>query len=220
MLWTSAAWNYILALLQRNHLPALRRPDVRALSNRNTLAHWSHQPNQPLVEIAYICNPDDAAQTNRARAFFSGAFGTNAPPTWYISPAIPGPPAGCPTVKYTDLKTPPGKGIGTTLAHTFVWREFVRRHQQGYLVVFENDAVCAVDDCGVAIRKALQQAKGAFVYLGWCSMDANADPIITLTPPWCLHGYALTAHAARYGERVFAFGCTAMTHNICLLGSF
>jgi hypothetical protein len=180
---------------------AQQHPPMRAWGSNDITAHLPNNAPQPLVEMAYICNPKDAAQTERARAFFDGAFGADSPPPpWHLFPAISGPPGGCPTASFTD-KAGPAKGIGIKISHKLVWSDFVRRHHHGYLVVFENDAVCAVDNCGAAIKKALAQAKSAFVFLGWCNMAADADPRTTRTPPWCSHGYALTAHAARYARQ-------------------
>jgi len=211
LLWASGVSYYLLSWFGYPSLPSysnaaqrgrmmLEVPQQPHHHQPSRSSRGSHEPHMhALVEMAYICDPQNTTQTDRARAFVAGAFGAADPPAWHLFPAIHGPPGGCPTVAFTDKHAWPAKGIGTTLAHTLVWREFVRRHlhRHGYLVVFENDVVCAVDNCGAAIKKALAQAKSAFVFLGWCSMLADADPRTTQTPPWCLHGYALTAHAAR-----------------------
>jgi len=220
LLWASNVSNYLLPWFGHPSPPLYSNAALRGrvmLEIPQQPHH--HQPPRSshmhaLVEMAYICDPQNTTQTDRARAFVAGAFGAADPPAWHLFPAIHGPPGGCPTVAFTDKHAWPAKGIGTTLAHTLVWREFVRRHhhRHGYLVVFENDVVCAVDNCGAAIKKALAQAKSAFVFLGWCSMLADADPRTTQTPPWCLHGYALTAHAARYDGLLGLPGRCFTTH--------
>jgi hypothetical protein len=70
----------------------------------------------------------------------------------------------CPTTKnmttFTDSAHSEDKIVGITMAHSRIIRDFSNRHrsgqEKGHLVVFENDARCAVPNCG---DRALDQIR-------------------------------------------------------------
>jgi hypothetical protein len=99
-------------------------------------------------------------------------------------------------------RKPWGFQRGLTIAHKEVWEEFVQNHLHiphnqsastlPVLVVFEDDAICVMENCQNVTMKWLQSMSTDLAYLGWCSMDKAAR-----IPPVCTHAYAVSVHGAR-----------------------
>ena len=96
------------------------------------------------------------------------------------------------------------------MSHLLVWREFIRRYDGlndlDYIVIFENDATCAVQQRsrGFVAQNELKHSTSDFVFLGWCDEYRDGAFLKNTVAPMCLHAYAMNLIAAKaLSARVF-----------------
>jgi len=108
----------------------------------------------------------------------------------------------CPTYQPNEINPThwPDKIVGITMAHKRIWEDFAARNanqtssdNSPFLVIFEKDAMCAVEGCGNHALKAIQGAKEDLVYLGWCWQKLQTGNF-----PRCAHAYAVSVRGAKF----------------------
>jgi len=105
----------------------------------------------------------------------------------------------CPTYHPKEINPThwPDKIVGITVAHKRIWEDFALRYSNQtsdnspFLIVFEKDALCAVENCGHIALNVLSSAREDLVYLGWCWQQ-----LATGLYPRCTHAYALSVRGA------------------------
>lgn len=191
--------------------------------DENTIAEYTDKPNKvkfatwtlirkSILGVAVIANVDNKAKQSRLGTFINTTFTDEhiRRRVEYWEPFIRTKP--CPTPSkhpYSDSKHNTSKVLAITLSHYVIWQEFWRLHSWSvcptadcdpYLVIFEGDAQCGVQDCGAVTAQVLRTSKSDIVYLGWCDGfkrirdDAKKQ---LYGPPYCTHAYAITARAAK-----------------------
>ena len=106
----------------------------------------------------------------------------------------------CPTHQQReDPNHTADKIVGITMAHKRIWEDFAARNanqtasdNSPFLIVFERDALCAVEDCGNHALNAIQSAREDLIYLGWCWQKLPTGDF-----PRCAHAYAVSARGAK-----------------------
>jgi len=94
------------------------------------------------------------------------------------------------------------KLVGVTTYHKMIWEEFVRRAEKmesnasrsledPYMIVFEQDAVCGIPNCGDLALQQVQETTADILYLGWCTQKNE------WSCPHCAHAYALSIKGAK-----------------------
>jgi len=122
-----------------------------------------------VAEVAIIIDAADEQQRKEASKFASTHFKRlvvhGVPIRKWGSVIAKG--LECPTFHpKTDPTHWPDKIIGTTMAHKRIWENFAARNanqtssdNSPFLIIFEKDAMCAVEDCGNYALDALQSAR-------------------------------------------------------------
>ena len=142
--------------------------------------------SQIIWEVGVIVDLQNTAKVSRNDKHIKSAFAGVAPVHYWSALRRAG---DCPTSNVKARADPwhSVEGIiSSCLAHMFVWIEANRRYKADtagskYLLVFEDDAVCAVRDCAAATDRALAQAGGKV----WARQDATprTQPSPHLLPP-------------------------------------
>jgi len=157
---------------------------------------WKWSPLD--IEVALITDTTNQDKVSQGYVFLDETFpesGTFHPNTYLWSGLWA---EECPThpMENTDKDHNGSKIIGTTMAHYQIWQEFYRRHQdsenpQQRIIIFEDDAECAVPNCGDIAIKQLLKVDYDIVWLGWCWYYGG------WIPPFCLHAYSINVRAAK-----------------------
>jgi hypothetical protein len=72
------------------------------------------------------------------------------------------------------------------------YKNGIRIYDEDIIIIFEDDAISAIDDLNNTIIEELHDMKNIdILYLGWCE-GRTARPV-----PLCMHAYAITRNAAR-----------------------
>ena len=100
-------------------------------------------------EIALIVDPSDTEKVKKSTAFLQESFPGQIYQQWSGVHAD-----RCPTINPLGMDEwhPAAKLVGIAMAHKRIWEEFLftdsSTDEDAYLIIFEDDALCAVDRCG------------------------------------------------------------------------
>ena len=160
----------------------------------------AHGPVSSIWEVGVIVDLHNPTKVSRSDRYIKSAFAGAAPVHYWHALHRPG---DCPTSNVSaraNEKHPAEAIISTTLSHSFVWVEARRRLANAtaaataasvpgaaYLLVLEDDAVCAARDCAAATDRALAQAGGKVWHMGvdrWPAWKPCMHPLTCRrTPP-------------------------------------
>ena len=104
----------------------------------------------------------------------------------------------CPRSKpYVDEYHTASKMVGISMAHLRVLRDFHHRMKlsmdQNVLIVFEEDAICGVPNCGERALNEVMSSKVDFLQMSWC-FGENKDSTDATT--LCAQAYTVTVKGA------------------------
>eukprot|EP01036_Dinobryon_divergens_P026758 gene26758-35441_t len=104
----------------------------------------------------------------------------------------------CPrSMPYVDAFHTSKKMVGISMAHLRVLRDFHHRMKlsmdQNVLMIFENDAICGVPNCGERALNEVMSSKVDFLQMSWCFGD-NKDSTGATT--LCAQAYTVTVKGA------------------------
>lgn len=119
-------------------------------------------------EIALIVDPSNDEKVKATKSFLEDSFPGQTYQQWSGVQVD-----GCPTVNPLGLDEwhPASKLVGIAMAHKRIWEEFLFRDtspdEDIYVVVFEDDAVCAVARCGDLAIEQIRQFEMKFMTFLW-----------------------------------------------------